>query len=64
MTISEMIAVLQDRMAVHRATYEGIQTSLDPASVYMSKSGELYIDADAEKNFCKAEFAVNPREGE
>ena len=72
--ISELIAVLQERLSRHGdlpvlATWEGIVRELSPAHVYAGKDGGapptadvLYIDAD--DNDGKDHFALDPTEGE
>ena len=67
MRISELIEVLRLRQQTHgdievKVTWEGVIRVFGPDSVYKSKRGALYIDADG--NFYKREFAVDPHEGE
>ena len=66
MNISQLIEVLRSRMEAHgdvevEITWEGTFHPISPPLIYLSKSGELYIDA--ENNFYKKEFAVDPLEG-
>lgn len=69
MLVSELIAVLQDRLTKHgdrevMATWEGITEVILPESIYLSKAGELHIDAEGHAlQMYKEEFAVDPREG-
>ena len=65
MIISELIATLQVRLEKHGdvtvvTTWEGITVKIDPSSIYLSKDGSLFIDADG--NSYKNEFAVDPSE--
>lgn len=67
MKISELIEVLQARLQKHGdvevvTTWESIQVDIAPQNVYLSTDGRLYIDADG--NSYKADFAVDPTEGE
>ena len=66
MKISELITTLQKRLKKHgdievEVTWESITTSITTDAVYKSKDGPLYIDAD--DNFYKDKFAVDPTEG-
>lgn len=66
MLTSELIAVLKERLETHgdlevSATWEGIAVGIESDSVYKTKSGCLFIDAD--DNFYKNRFAVDPNEG-
>ena len=67
MSISELITCLNDRLIKHgdrdvEVTWEGIQRELDSSCIYLTKTGELYIDAD--NNNYKMGYAVDPTEGE
>jgi len=70
MLVSELIAILQERLAKHgdvevRATWEGITREMLSAGIYLSKRGPLYIDAEGhEFKMYKKGFAVDPEEGE
>ena len=66
MKISELITTLQNRMKKHgdidvEITWEAITRSISTDAIYKSKNGPLYIDAD--ENFYKDIFAVDPNEG-
>ena len=67
MRISELIEVLRLRQQTHgdvevEVTWEGVIREIGPDSIYKSRRGALYIDAD--DNFYKERFAVDPHEGE
>ena len=67
MQISELISVLQDRLATHGdrevlISYEGVQFPLGPTLIYLAKDGAVHLDGD--EGFYKPENAVNPAEGE
>lgn len=67
MKISELIKVLENKIQKHgdrdvEVTWESTTQSIDLNSIYLSKAGPLYIDADA--NFYKKDFAVDSKEGE
>ena len=67
MKISELIQALEQRLDKHgdvevEITWESITRTIDNSSIYMSKFDCLFIDAD--DNFYKNEFAVDPSEGE
>ena len=67
MKISELITTLQKRLKKHgdievEVTWESITTSITTDAIYKSKDGPLYIDAD--ENYYKGEFAVDPTEGD
>ena len=70
MLTSELIAVLQQRLATHGdrevvVTWESITNPLYPGSVYLSKKGPLYIDAEGgDRALSKIEFAADLQEGE
>lgn len=66
MLISEVIATMQARLATHgdkrvKATWQGTLEELDPSRFYLSKDGDLLIDADG--NDYKADLAADPNEG-
>jgi hypothetical protein len=67
MTISELVEFLQRRLAKHgdievEITWESITYTIVPSAIYKSKKGPLLIDAD--DNFYKHDFALDPTEGE
>lgn len=67
MKISELIAALNERMNAHgdvevEITWESCRRDIDNSSIYLSKDGPLFIDADGK--FYKQSFAVDPTEGE
>lgn len=67
MKISGLIAVLQNRMEKYgdievEVTWESTTCQISTDSIYKSKEGSLYIDADG--NNYKYAFAVDPTEGE
>lgn len=67
MKISELVATLNARMAKHGdlevdVTWESVTRGVWQDNVYLSKKGVLLIDAD--ENFYKNDFAVDPTEGD
>lgn len=67
MKISQLIEVLKRRLEKHgdrdvEVTWESTTRSIDPDNIYLSSDGLLYIDADG--NFYKGRFAVDPTEGD
>jgi len=67
MSISELIGELQSRLRTHgerevKITWESTKHEIDPSRIYLSQDGPLYIDADG--NFYKSDFAVDPHEGD
>jgi len=66
MKLSKLISALQRRLEEHgdvevEVTWEGGTKTIENASIYKSKCGSLYIDAD--DNYFKSCFAVDPNEG-
>lgn len=67
MRISKLIETLEKRLDKHgdrevEVTWESIVVSIEQDSIYLAKEGILLIDADG--NFYKEGFAVDPAEGE
>jgi hypothetical protein len=69
MKLSELIAVLNDRIATHgdrdvEFTWEGITRPVKGSEIYLSKGGGLYLNADPDDyGMYKNRFAVDPTEG-
>src|SRR2546423_718264 len=73
--ISELIACLERRLKTHGdrevlVTWESITREIEPTNVYLSKCDQLlsFLDTpvlliDADGNYYKKDFAVDPREG-
>lgn len=72
MKTSELITVLQERVATHgdlpvETTWEGTVHDVDASNVYAARdwrSGALRLQIDADENSYKARGAVDPNEGE
>jgi hypothetical protein len=69
MKISELIAVLQQKLTEHgdrevQTTWEGTTEEIERRNVWLSKAGPLYIDANCLGEFYKERFAADPKEGE
>lgn len=71
MKISELIAVLDARMKTHgdrqvQITWEGSVSDMRPDNIYIGRAhigDPLVLIIDAENNYYKPRFALDPNEG-